>query len=250
MEDTFCSNFPAGTCSSSYDAINNMVSVKIQSLTVANMTGDRCRDKTVQLVTSSSDGGLCDSEDQTSVEQRVVFGDQELVCEGRTNIVPDCGDSVTRGRAVTNSIYFALRTLATMALACVFIILDAQTIQMCKMEEEAGNGGSYGRQIVYKTLAQAIISPLVGVIMDKITELTGHTNYVAPFLICDLMLLGAFIALFFISEDIGLPKSSDTMKGVKKIMTNPNIMVFLIMVLMCGTMYGFVETFLFVFLKV
>ena len=137
-----------------------------------------------------------------------------------------------------------------MLLACVFIILDAQTIQMCKMEEEAGNGGSYGRQIVYKTLAQAIISPLVGVIMDKITEMTGHTNYIAPFLICDLMLLGAFIALFFISEDIGLPKSSDTMKGVKKILTNLNIMVFLIMVLMCGTMYGFVETFLFVFLKV
>ena len=86
--------------------------------------------------------------------------------------------------------------------------------------------------------------------MDKITAITGSTNYVAPFVICDLMLLGAFVALFFIDEDIGLPKSSDTMKGVKQILTNANIMVFLVMVLMCGTMYGFVETFLFVFLKV
>ena len=48
-----------------------------------------------------------------------------------------------------------------MSLASVFIMLDAQTIQMCKMEEAAGEKGSYGRQILYKTLAQAIISPLV-----------------------------------------------------------------------------------------
>ena len=52
-----------------------------------------------------------------------------------------------------------------------------------------------------------------------------------------------------VGEDIGLPKSSDTMKGVKKIFGNFNILIFLIMVLVCGSMFGFVETFLFVFLK-
>ena len=120
---------------------------------------------------------------------------------------------------------------------------------MCKMEAAAGNKGSYGRQIVYKTLANAMVAPLVGVIMDKITAATGAVNYVAPFVICDVLLLCALVSLCFVDRDIGLPKT-DTKKGVKLILTNVNIMVFLFMVLMCGVMFGFVETFLFVYLKV
>ena len=49
--------------------------------------------------------------------------------------------------------------LATMCLACNFVLLHAQTIQMCKVEEENGNAGALGRQYVYEALAQAIISP-------------------------------------------------------------------------------------------
>ena len=39
------------------------------------------------------------------------------------------------------------------------MLLHAQTIQMCKVEEENGNAGALGRQYVYEALAQAIISP-------------------------------------------------------------------------------------------
>merc|ERR1719445_2332823 len=116
------------------------------------------------------------------------------------------------------------------------------------MEEAAGNKGSYGRQIVYKTLATTIVSPLVGLVMDKITAMTGSINYIAPFMISNVLLLCSLISLCFIDNDIGLPKS-DTMKGVKTILANINIMVFLVMVFVCGTMFGFVETFLFVYLK-
>ena len=172
----------------------------------------------------------------------------EAACSGSSNMVPECGGRQTEGRVTTNVIYFILRTIATMALACVFIILDAQTIQMCKMEDAAGNKGSYGRQVVYKTLATAIVSPLVGILMDKITAMTGSINYLAPFLISDLLLLCSLISLCFVDKDIGLPKS-DTMKGVKIIFSNVNILVFIIVVFLCGTNFGFVETFLFVYLK-
>ena len=166
-----------------------------------------------------------------------------------TNLVQQCGEGRTEGRVTTNVVYFILRALAYMALACSYIILDAQTIQMCKMEEEAGNKGSYGQQILYKTLAQAIISPLVGVLMDQITLLTGKTNYIAPFVMCDLLVLCAMLSLCFIDDDIGIPKS-DTKKGVKIIFSNINIMMFIAVTFICGTMFGYVETFLFVFLKV
>ena len=103
---------------------------------------------------------------------------------------------------------------------------------------------------MYKTLAQAIISPLVGVLMDKLTFLTGETNYLAPFIVCDVLILSAMVALRFIDDDIGIPRSSDTMKGVKIIFTNINNIMFIIVVFLCGCMFGNVETFLFVFLKV
>ncbi|XP_023337113.1 major facilitator superfamily domain-containing protein 6 [Eurytemora carolleeae] len=170
-------------------------------------------------------------------------------CIAETNIVSYCEIVEGEGRMTTNAIYFLLRMLATMCLASCFIMLDAQTIQMCRVEEDAGKTGAYGRQIMYKTLAQAIISPLVGILMDKITELTGSTNYIAPFVICDILLVGTIICTCFIGKDIGLPKDSDTMKGVKLIFANPCCVIFLFMILACGTMYGFVETFLFVYLK-
>ena len=49
--------------------------------------------------------------------------------------------------------------------------------------------------------------------------------------------------------DLELPKSKDSMGGLKAILTNLEILLFLVMMFVCGSMYGFVETFLFVFLK-
>ena len=50
--------------------------------------------------------------------------------------------------------------------------------------------------------------------------------------------------------DLELPRNQDSMKGIKNIFTNFEIVLFLVMMFVCGSMYGFVETFLFVFLKV
>ena len=75
----------------------------------------------------------------------------------KTNLVKKCGDSNSGNRLITNGVYFIFRMMATMALASCFILLDAQTIQMCNVEEKRGKKGAYGRQILYKTLAQVMI---------------------------------------------------------------------------------------------
>ena len=83
--------------------------------------------------------------------------DCHLTCEVKTNLVKKCGDSNSGNRLITNGVYFIFRMMATMALASCFILLDAQTIQMCNVEEKRGKKGAYGRQILYKTLAQVMI---------------------------------------------------------------------------------------------
>ena len=49
---------------------------------------------------------------------------------------------------------YIFRMLATMCLGCNFVLLHAQTIQMCKLEEENGNTGALGRQYVFEALGK------------------------------------------------------------------------------------------------
>merc|ERR1719228_3220171 len=118
-----------------------------------------------------------------------------------------------------------------------------------ELEDKRGHTGSYGRQILYKTLAQAVISPTVGAIMDYITEQQGQPNYVAAFIIADILIGLSFFCALKIDMDLELPKTTDSVGGLKSILTNVEILLFLLMMFVCGSMYGFVETFLFVFLK-
>ena len=92
--------------------------------------------------------------------------DCHLTCEVKTNLVKKCGDSNSGNRLITNGVYFIFRMMATMALASCFILLDAQTIQMCNVEEKRGKKGAYGRQILYKTLAQ--VTQRRQIILDRI----------------------------------------------------------------------------------
>ena len=50
--------------------------------------------------------------------------------------------------------------LGTICGTCSYVLIHAQTIQMCKIKDKSGNTGALGRQYVYEALAQAIVSPL------------------------------------------------------------------------------------------
>lgn len=212
-----------------------------------NVSGNtQCGEADINFFTDSDPCITNDIRDETLLS---IKNDCTLECEVRTNLVKRCGDSNHGNRLITNGVYFIFRMLATMALASCFILLDAQTIQMCTLEEKRGHTGSYGRQILYKTLAQAVISPCVGILMDYITVHEGQPNYVAAFLIADILIGISFLCALKIDMDLELPKSPDSVGGLKSILTNVEILLFLVMMFVCGSMYGFVETFLFVFLK-
>lgn len=212
-----------------------------------NVTGnDQCGEAQLSFYTDSDPCITNDLSDETILG---INPECDLSCDVRTNLVERCGDSNSGNRLITNGVYFIFRMMATMSLASCFILLDAQTIQMCAVEEKHGKVGAYGRQILYKTLAQAVISPLVGGLMDYITGQQGQPNYVASFIIADILFLISFVCALKCDMDLELPVNKDAMGGLKAILTNFEILLFLVMMFVCGTMYGFVETFLFVFLK-
>jgi MFS family permease len=212
-----------------------------------NVTGnDQCGEAQLNFFTDSDPCITNDLSDETILG---INPECDLSCDVRTNLVERCGDSNSGNRLITNGVYFIFRMMATMSLASCFILLDAQTIQLCAVEEKHGKVGAYGRQILYKTLAQAVISPLVGALMDYITAQQGQPNYVASFIIADILFLISFVCALKCDMDLELPVNKDAMGGLKAILTNFEILLFLVMMFVCGSMYGFVETFLFVFLK-
>jgi len=243
VEANLCSLLPGVSCKP--NPVRQIVTFQGLIAKEGPAANKSCGSASIELLTR---GDPCQASDNQL--KQVTLGEGcRAECSATTNLVQQCGWFDNGNRVLTNTVYFILRTIATMALACCFIMLDAQTIQMCKMEEAAGKKGSYGQQIVYKTLAQALISPLVGLVMDKVTTMTGYANYTAPFMIGNALLACTLVCICLLDGDIGLPKEANTMRGVKIIFTNVSIIIFLIMMFVCGTLYGFVETFLFVYLK-
>ena len=49
-------------------------------------------------------------------------------------------------------------------------MIDAQTIAMCEKEKAMGRSGALGRNYIYMSLAQVIISPLIGLLMDVVAK--------------------------------------------------------------------------------
>eukprot|EP00094_Tigriopus_californicus_P006517 TCALIF_06275-PA protein Name:"Similar to mfsd6b Major facilitator superfamily domain-containing protein 6-B (Danio rerio)" AED:0.12 eAED:0.12 QI:0/0.6/0.5/0.66/0.8/0.66/6/102/512 len=151
---------------------------------------------------------------------------------------------------LTNVLYFILRGLANICLGCNFLLIDAQTIQMCKREEALGRSGEIGRQYVYSAIAQAAISPVVGKLMDYVSSFspTNEPNYIVPFAGNVLFLTLTLLMVCKIQLDIDLPKST-SIRGLGKVFSNVDILVFLALTLVTGACWGFVETFLFMYLK-
>ena len=76
----------------------------------------------------------------------------------------------------------------------------------------------------------------------------GRPNYYVPFFGQDVFLLICIGSICMIKMDLNLPKSSG-MKGIKKIFSSLDICFFLAVMFILGNCFGFVETYLFLYLK-
>jgi len=174
-------------------------------------------------------------------------------------------------RRLTLVLYFIFRCLGQVCLACGFIIVEALTIQMCKLQDGNDEGdheiksrdgsadttkkqsghGSIGRQVVFTLIAQATISPFIGKLMDLVAEMSpsGEPNYLVPFASNLLFLAFTITALCFIPMDLQLPKGSTKVRDIVDLFKSVDILVFLLLMLVFGTFYGFMENFLFIYLK-
>ncbi|XP_047486779.1 uncharacterized protein LOC125037619 [Penaeus chinensis] len=139
--------------------------------------------------------------------------------------------------------YFVLRLIATFFLGSSFTMMDAVTLAQINKQ-----GGEFGKQRVMTMVGFSIIPLIAGIIIDRIGEATGIIDYMPAFYLGDALLLLSVVLVSRLPLEVELPEESLT-KGLKEIVTRVEIDIFMVLILIMGTNYGFIESYLFVYLK-
>nr|XP_053646239.1 uncharacterized protein LOC128698164 [Cherax quadricarinatus] len=140
-------------------------------------------------------------------------------------------------------IYLILRVLATFFLNSLFTMMDAVTLAVVKQHE-----GDYGKQRFMFILGLATVPLLAGLFLDWRYQVTGYKDYTAAFYLGGVLCLvsaSLITRLCFSVES----SSKRVVSDLTQLATRPEVDVYLLMVLVMGSNWGFLESYLFLYLE-
>ncbi|XP_045110373.1 major facilitator superfamily domain-containing protein 6-like [Portunus trituberculatus] len=136
-------------------------------------------------------------------------------------------------------LYLMVRILNGITLAASFSLFDGATMAITKQY-----GGDYGLQRLYSNVGSIVMTPISGALIDYFSDRGGLQDYRPTFyLYCGLKVLAAVVILF-LDLDFRQP-SSRVLKDFRSLLKKPEILSFLIVMLIAGTCFGVLDTFLF-----
>lgn len=145
--------------------------------------------------------------------------------------------------ALTFWLYFLVRIIGTIFMSACFSLLDATTLAIVKLHPNS----EYGRERILCVAGTALISPLAGLLVDFVSTSRGYTDYTPAFYVANVMLLLNIILYFFISLSVEKP-DSNIWQNCSQLLNYPEVVLFLAMIFIMGNLWGFVESYLFIFL--
>lgn len=140
-------------------------------------------------------------------------------------------------------IYFVLRFLATTMLSAAVTIMDPIVLTMVEKY-----GGDFGRERLASSIGMAIFSPITGLMIDYSSQGLGYTNYAAAFYTYDILLCISAITVSLMPLGEKLP-ADNVFKDLVKLLSRPHVIVFIVFLFVLGNFWGFIESFLFLYLK-
>ncbi|KAL1115777.1 hypothetical protein AAG570_006067 [Ranatra chinensis] len=140
-------------------------------------------------------------------------------------------------------IYFGLRFLGTTMLSASVTVMDPIALTMVQKY-----GGEFGRERLFSTLGMAIFSPLSGLLIDYSSRKLGYTDYSAAFYVYSgLLAVSCFTVLLM---PIGAKMPADHLvRDMLKLISMPHVIVFVFFLFALGNCWGFIESYLFLYLK-
>ncbi|CAL8114118.1 unnamed protein product [Orchesella dallaii] len=133
-------------------------------------------------------------------------------------------------------VYTVFRLMLGFASATSFIMFEGAVLAILKQY-----GGDYGLQRVSATFAAIIAAPLSGLLLQNYSFRPVFYLYAS---------LQAFSAFLTLKIDLRFKKPSENVIGhLKEVLSQLEILIFFAAMLCSGTAWGYLETFLFLFLK-
>ncbi|XP_058056912.1 uncharacterized protein LOC131208268 isoform X2 [Anopheles bellator] len=140
-------------------------------------------------------------------------------------------------------IYFALRFLATTMLSAGVTIMDPIALTMIEKY-----GGDFGRERLFSSIGMAIFSPITGIMIDFFSRDLGYTDYSAAFYTYDVLLIISSVTVFLMPLGEKLP-ADNVFKDLLNLLKLKHVIIFIWFLFLLGNFWGFIESFLFLYLK-
>nr|XP_040234679.2 uncharacterized protein LOC120956925 isoform X1 [Anopheles coluzzii] len=140
-------------------------------------------------------------------------------------------------------IYFLLRFLATTMLSAGVTIMDPIALTMIEKY-----GGDFGRERLFSSIGMAIFSPITGVLIDLFSKDLGYTDYSAAFYTYDILLIISSVTVFLMPLGEKLP-ADNVFKDLLNLLKLKHVIIFIWFLFLLGNFWGFIESFLFLYLK-
>ncbi|KAL7040264.1 hypothetical protein ACKWTF_000330 [Chironomus riparius] len=140
-------------------------------------------------------------------------------------------------------IYFLLRFLGTTMLSGGVTMMDPIALTMIEKY-----GGDFGRERLFSMFGMAIFSPITGMLIDHNSKNLGYTDYSAAFYTYDVLLVITAITVFLMPLGEKLP-ADNVFRDLWNLLKMPHVICFIIFLFVLGNFWGFIESFLFLYLK-
>lgn len=140
-------------------------------------------------------------------------------------------------------IYFVVRFLGTMVMTAGVTMMDPIALMMIEKY-----GGDFGREKIFSSIGMALFSPITGALIDYSSKRQGYTDYSAAFYTFDILLVISATAVFFMPLGTKLP-ADNIFRDLMNIFKMATVVIFIIFLFILGNLWGFIESFLFFYLK-
>jgi len=109
-------------------------------------------------------------------------------------------------------------------------------------------GGDFGRERLFSSIGMAIFSPITGIMIDYSSRGLGYTDYSAAFYTYDVLLVISTMSVLMMPLGEKLP-ADNVFRDLWNLLKMPHVIAFIIFLFVLGNFWGFIESFLFLYLK-
>ncbi|CAG2102740.1 unnamed protein product [Medioppia subpectinata] len=185
----------------------------------------------IMFVPSSGDPDAPQSKTHSPLE---AAKDQELSAPHQTYA----------SHAFTFWLYFSIRIVFQITVGICFTLLDATTLVLCERHKS-----SFGKERFWAIFATGLFSPICGLLIDHLSAGKDEfsTNYSPSFHFFNVLVLLTSVTLMVMSVEVA-PPPDNLMKNIRPLLRSANTWVLFIVIFILGTLWGFVESFLFWYL--